>query len=519
MLPLWTPLFSQAHELDASEAGVKPMPINGGSTDYLYDVFISYSRRDSAWVDEALIPRLEQEGIHFCIDRLHFPIGAPIVRSIEEAIESSRKVLLVITPDWLKSEWTKFEDLLVQTDEIANRQRRILPLLLVPGQLPPRLRMRNYLDLIDPLERDEKMVRLLEELKSREGRGSPTNSYGNTEFVSGAVLCGTVVGFSTFLTGEQDRVIQFLQGKIDEFLQGHSSYWLEFHGGDFLLFLEKEANRRRQEVLEELFLLGALLQHAASTQGLSLGVTLDWEPDASWCTIAERKFLIGTGLLDAMAHMSFADEGHFLLSSGAYAGLEKLRQEANRAGFTRWLESLQRQSPIALAELAREWLAGAEKHGTRTKLSSDAFELHDWAKRPHQLYNVVVTAGEATILGKPSSPDARVKIEYRDPRERYPTQEFIQRLVEADEAYILALTHEGTVMFLQEALDIRRRQNLGFWSRVEIIFPTVSFLKGLIDQHPSPDVRLERLDEGKQGVFKFLLGQGVSSFDKWESPG
>ena len=36
--------------------------------EYRYDVFISYSHADKAWVHGELLPRLEEAGLKVCID-------------------------------------------------------------------------------------------------------------------------------------------------------------------------------------------------------------------------------------------------------------------------------------------------------------------------------------------------------------------------------------------------------------------------------------------------------------------
>jgi hypothetical protein len=40
-----------------------------------YDVFISYSHADRAWVWNELLPRLERAGLRVCIDDRNFEIG------------------------------------------------------------------------------------------------------------------------------------------------------------------------------------------------------------------------------------------------------------------------------------------------------------------------------------------------------------------------------------------------------------------------------------------------------------
>jgi hypothetical protein len=120
--------------------------------DFRYDTFISYSHQDADWVRQTLLPRLERAGLRACIDFRDFEIGAPSLVNMENAVERSRKTLLVLTPAWVTSEWTAFEALLIQTKDPAGRARRILPLLVKRCQLPGRLGIFTYLDLTAPDE-------------------------------------------------------------------------------------------------------------------------------------------------------------------------------------------------------------------------------------------------------------------------------------------------------------------------------------------------------------------------------
>ena len=99
------------------------------ATAYPYDVFVSYSHVDRAWVDGWLLPRLEAAGVRVCIDHHDFDIGAPALENMERAVAASRHTLLVLTPAWMQSEWTTFESLLVQGQDPAGLHRRTLPIL------------------------------------------------------------------------------------------------------------------------------------------------------------------------------------------------------------------------------------------------------------------------------------------------------------------------------------------------------------------------------------------------------
>lgn len=132
---------------------------------YEYDVFISYSHKDQNWVREYLYPALVKNNIKVIIDYRDFSPGDYIVREIENAVERSRKTILVLSPNYLESDWTEFENLLVQTIDPAAKNRRLLPLMIAPCDLPIRLRSLSYLDFSDHSNFNQEMKRLMSAIK------------------------------------------------------------------------------------------------------------------------------------------------------------------------------------------------------------------------------------------------------------------------------------------------------------------------------------------------------------------
>lgn len=128
---------------------------------FRYDVFISYSRKNEAWVQGELLPRLTGQGFSVCIDTECFDLGAPSLTEMERAILTSRKTVLVLTPEYLGSDWTQFERLLLQTLDPINRQRRLIPLLLTKSDLPASLSFLTYVSFTDPDKQAAAWNRLL----------------------------------------------------------------------------------------------------------------------------------------------------------------------------------------------------------------------------------------------------------------------------------------------------------------------------------------------------------------------
>ncbi|MEP7133722.1 MAG: toll/interleukin-1 receptor domain-containing protein [Chloroflexota bacterium] len=126
-----------------------------------YDVFISYSHKDEIWVQSQLLTFLESKKISVCIDFRDFHVGAPSITEMERAVIQSRKTIIVLTPDYAKSAWAEFENILAQTLDPAAHSRTLLPILLKPCDLPLRIKALTYLDFTQPDKMSFQLDRLV----------------------------------------------------------------------------------------------------------------------------------------------------------------------------------------------------------------------------------------------------------------------------------------------------------------------------------------------------------------------
>jgi len=113
---------------------------------FSHAVFISYSHHDKDFVQGWLLYQLRASNISFLIDAFDFRPGAAVAAEIERALITCRKILLVLSPDYMKSEWTTFESLLAFSLDPGAQGQRVIPLLLRQCDLPPRLQYLLYLD-------------------------------------------------------------------------------------------------------------------------------------------------------------------------------------------------------------------------------------------------------------------------------------------------------------------------------------------------------------------------------------
>ena len=75
-----------------------------------YDVFVSYDSEDEPWVREHLMVELEDRlGLRLCVHERDFIPGKNIVDNIADCVQSSKKILMVFSRDFVRSQWCQFE--------------------------------------------------------------------------------------------------------------------------------------------------------------------------------------------------------------------------------------------------------------------------------------------------------------------------------------------------------------------------------------------------------------------------
>jgi TIR domain len=112
---------------------------------FAFDVFVSYSRRDSAFV-ERLVGMLCEAGLKVWLDVEQVPGGADIQETLKCGLEASRHVVAVLSENWLASDYTTWEVAASRAD--LHGERTLVPLalqLLDAKQLGPFFIRRNVL--------------------------------------------------------------------------------------------------------------------------------------------------------------------------------------------------------------------------------------------------------------------------------------------------------------------------------------------------------------------------------------
>lgn len=104
--------------------------------DKLYDGFVCYSPKDEEWVVQSLAAELET-GFQLCLHYRDLPHAAYLQHAapaVLEAAEASRRVIIVLTRNFLQTEWSRFE--LRQALHEALKGRVFKLVVLEEGPLP-----------------------------------------------------------------------------------------------------------------------------------------------------------------------------------------------------------------------------------------------------------------------------------------------------------------------------------------------------------------------------------------------
>ncbi|KAA0722573.1 Toll-like receptor 2 type-1 [Triplophysa tibetana] len=85
--------------------------VSRSSEELRYDAFVSYSQHDAEWVEEILVPNLEnaQPPFALCLHQRDFRPGRWIVDNIIDSIEKSHRTLFVLSEHFVTSEWCRYE--------------------------------------------------------------------------------------------------------------------------------------------------------------------------------------------------------------------------------------------------------------------------------------------------------------------------------------------------------------------------------------------------------------------------
>jgi WD40 repeat protein len=133
---------------------------------FVYDVFISHSSKDKPTVRELAL-RLKADGLRVWFDDWEIKPGDMIGLKIEQGLEQSRTLVMVMSVNAFASDWVMLERHTAMFRDPTNARRRFIPLRLDDAEIKDTLKQFAYVDWRQ--KSDEHYKKLLTACKVTEG--------------------------------------------------------------------------------------------------------------------------------------------------------------------------------------------------------------------------------------------------------------------------------------------------------------------------------------------------------------
>jgi len=148
---------------------------------YKHDIFLSHKRADEAWV-EHLATAIEKDRtgppLNVFFDKWDICPGADIPIELEDALQTSHYVGLVLSPESLASHWVTMERSTAIYRDPGARSKHLIPLLRRTCTVPVMLALLNSIDFRRDKDFDSGLFDLISFLRGRTGRRGPMDVGG-----------------------------------------------------------------------------------------------------------------------------------------------------------------------------------------------------------------------------------------------------------------------------------------------------------------------------------------------------
>jgi hypothetical protein len=155
------------------------------------DLFLSHNSADKPWTERlASVVEADRTGppLKVFFDKWDIPPGGDIPSELEQGLQNSKYVGLVLSPEALASDWVMLERSTAIFRDPAARQRGLLPLMRRTCELPDMLARLRYIDFRNDHDFAESLTELINTLRGISSRGDRVLTEADVHFREDAQL-------------------------------------------------------------------------------------------------------------------------------------------------------------------------------------------------------------------------------------------------------------------------------------------------------------------------------------------
>src|SRR6266566_3294325 len=133
--------------------------------EFQYDVFLTHSAKDKPVV-RPLAEKLRADGLRVWFDEWVLKPGDSIPAKIEEGLEQSRVLVIIMSANAFGSDWAQLESGTFRFRDPLNKERRFIPLRLDDAPIKGSLVQFLYIDWL-PADCEREYAKLIEACSPR----------------------------------------------------------------------------------------------------------------------------------------------------------------------------------------------------------------------------------------------------------------------------------------------------------------------------------------------------------------